>query len=89
MTPDETPIAWLALEPGAPVFTSDGEEVGRVTTVVADRQKDIFSGVRVRLGLFDRERFVPADLIERLTTDGAHLRLASDDVDDRLGPADA
>lgn len=85
---DETQIAWLALEPGAAVYASDGEEIGRVTTVVADRQKDIFSGVRVRLGLFERERFVPADLIDRLTTDGAHLRVPSGDVDDHLGDAD-
>jgi uncharacterized protein YrrD len=72
---EETPIAWLALEEGTPVVASDGTEVGRVTSVVADEQKDIFSGVAFRHGLLDGQRFVPASAIERLTTAAVHLSI--------------
>jgi uncharacterized protein YrrD len=71
----QTPIAWMALEKGAPVYTADGEELGRVSTIVADVQKDIFSGVSFKHGLLGSEHFVPADHIERLTNEGVHLSL--------------
>ena len=75
--PSDTPIAWLALDEGTPILASDGEEVGRVTTVVADEQKDIFSGVTFRPGLLDGERFVPASAIERLTEGAVHLNITA------------
>ena len=73
----ETPIAWLALDEGTPILASDGEEVGRVTTVVADEQKDIFSGVAFRPGLLDGQRFVPASAIDRLTDEAVHLNITA------------
>ncbi len=73
----DAPIAWLALDQGTPVVARDGEEVGRVVTVVADEQKDIFSGVTFRPGLLDGERFVPASAIERLTESAVHLSITS------------
>jgi uncharacterized protein YrrD len=86
---DETPIAWPALEKGTPVFGSDGEEIGKVGSVIADQQKDIFSGVTVRLGLFEGERFVPAELVDRLTTSGVHLRVGSAQAERQLQRFDA
>lgn len=73
----ETPIAWLALDEGTPILASDGEEVGRVATVVADEQKDIFSGVTFKPGLLDGERFVPADSIDRLTDAAVYLNITA------------
>lgn len=73
----DAPIAWLALDEGTPILASDGEEVGRVTTVVADEQKDIFSGVTFRPGLLDGQRFVPADAIDRLTESAVHLNITA------------
>lgn len=73
----DTPIAWLALDEGTPIVASDGEEVGRVATVVADEQKDIFSGVTFRPGLLDGQRFVPADAIDRLTEAAVHLKITA------------
>ncbi|MEA2476438.1 MAG: hypothetical protein QOF16_96 [Actinomycetota bacterium] len=75
MSDDETPIAWLALKRGVPVFASDGEEVGHVSTVIADEQKDIFSGVAFRDHLLSHERFAPAAVIDTLTTRGVHLSI--------------
>ncbi|MDQ4124589.1 MAG: DUF2171 domain-containing protein [Actinomycetota bacterium] len=73
----DAPIAWLALDEGTPILASDGEEVGRVVTVVADEQKDIFSGVTFRPGLLDGQRFVPADAIDRLTESAVHLNITA------------
>lgn len=78
MTEAEHPIAWLALDKGTPVYTSDGEEIGKVTTVVADVQKDIFSGISFKHGFLGSEHFVPADAIGELTDRGVHLTLSTD-----------
>ena len=74
----DAPIAWLALDEGTPILASDGAEVGRVATVVADEQKDIFSGVTFRPGLLDGQRFVPASAIDRLTQAAVHLNISSE-----------
>ena len=46
------PISYLVLEPGTPVLSSDGEEVGRVEHVLADAEADVFDGlvVDMRMG---------------------------------------
>ncbi|MEA2271678.1 MAG: hypothetical protein QOI98_386 [Solirubrobacteraceae bacterium] len=41
------PISYLTLEPGGDVVSSDGEVVGRVEHVLADRESDIFDGLVV------------------------------------------
>jgi uncharacterized protein YrrD len=76
------PIAWAALEKGTAVTSSDGNEVGKLSSVIADEQEDIFSGIAFRHGLLDRERFVPADQIARITSDGVELRLSSQETED-------
>jgi uncharacterized protein YrrD len=78
MSDSERPIAWLALDKGTPVYTSDGEEIGKVSTVVADVQKDIFSGISFKHGFLGSEHFVPADAIGELTDQGVHLNLSAD-----------
>ncbi len=77
MSDPERPIAWLALDKGTPVYTSDGEEIGKVATVVADVQKDIFSGISFKHGFLGSEHFVPADAIGELTDRGVHLNLSA------------
>jgi hypothetical protein len=39
------PISYLALQPGTPVVTSDGREIGKVEHVLADEEEDIFDGL--------------------------------------------
>lgn len=78
---DETPIAWLALEPGTPIYSVDGEQIGKVDEVIADRQKDIFSGVTFSSGLLSATLFVPADRIDSLNTDGVRTSLDVAEVD--------
>jgi uncharacterized protein YrrD len=79
---DETPIAWLALEEGTPIFTSDGEQVGKVVDIVADPAQDIFSGVSFRRALLDKALFVPADRIDSLTSEAVRLTIPEAAIDD-------
>lgn len=74
---DERPISWMALADGTPVIASDGSEVGKVTEVVADRDKDIFSGVNFKHGIFGSEHFAPADTISEITAEEVRLSLSA------------
>lgn len=74
MTDQDAPISWMTLEKGTAVVSADGEEVGTVDEVVADRQKDIFSGVTISSGLLASSRFAPAAMIEEISA--ARVRLS-------------
>lgn len=41
------PIAYLALEKGVDVISSDGDKIGVVEHVIADEREDIFEGIVV------------------------------------------
>lgn len=84
MSEAETPIAWVALEKGTPIYSSDGVELGKLAEVVADEQKDIFSGLTLDPGLFKHERFVPAGLVADMTTGRVTLTVSSTDAESRL-----
>ncbi|MEA2516746.1 MAG: hypothetical protein QOG16_584 [Actinomycetota bacterium] len=78
---DDRPIAWLALESGTPIVSSDGEQIGKVSDVVADREKDIFSGITFKPGLLDTPVFVPADNIGDLTDNEVTLTISAADAE--------
>lgn len=80
------PIAWMALGSGTPIVTADGDELGRVHEVIADRQKDIFSGVTFRDGVLSGERFVPAATIDTITTDEVRLTFSANEADQKIEP---
>ena len=84
MANEERAIAWLALEKGTSVIDSTGAEIGKVSEVVADEQKDIFSGIQWREGMLGNEHYVPADLIEELTSEAVRLRVSGDDARQEL-----
>jgi uncharacterized protein YrrD len=86
MSERETPIAWSVLPKGTPVYASDGAELGKVAEIIADEQKDIFSGISLNPGLFKEERFVPADLIEEMTHEAVRLSVSSEQADLQLEP---
>jgi hypothetical protein len=72
------PTSYLTLEPGTPVFTSDGVEIGRVEHVLADADADIFDGVVVdtRRGP-GGHRFVDAPQVADIAAGGVTLTLDS------------
>jgi uncharacterized protein YrrD len=82
----ERQIAWTALGRGTPVVSSDGVELGKVSRVVADRQKDIFSGITFRAGLLEGALFAPAALVREITTEAVVLSISESDAQSELGP---
>jgi hypothetical protein len=67
------PISYMTLEPGTPVFTSDGAEVGTVAHVLADADADIFDGIVISSG--GGHRFVDAPDVARIASGGVTLAL--------------
>ena len=70
------PIAYLALEEGTPVFSSDGERVGVVEHVLADESADIFDGLVIDTVIGPGgHRFVDAPDVDALYERGVVLVL--------------
>lgn len=76
----------MALESGTPIVTTDGTELGRVHEVIADQQKDIFSGITFRDGVLAGEKFVPAASIDTITTDEVRLDLSAAEAEEKIEP---
>ena len=81
-TDSGAPTSYLTLEPGTPVFTSDGTEFGRVEHVLADPDADIFDGLVIDTrrgpgGL----RFVDAPQVADIAAGGVTLTLDRAGVD--------
>ena len=59
------PVSWLLIRLGWKVITADGELVGRVWRVKAERSRDIFNGLTFLNGL-SRARYVPSEEIAEI-----------------------
>ena len=73
-------IAYQVLDPGVPVYSSEGDQVGTVDHVVAAPSVDIFHGLVIRTSASTRspsagQRFVAGDQIESLHERGVDLRI--------------
>ncbi|HET7416687.1 MAG TPA: PRC-barrel domain-containing protein [Solirubrobacterales bacterium] len=77
------PLSYLVLKRGVPVYASDGEQVGRVSKVLAAPEANMFDGI-----LFDTKRgpggrrFVDAPEVERIHERGVVLTISADHVDE-------
>lgn len=70
------PSSYLALQPGAPVYSSDEQELGRVEHVLADPEVDIFDGIVIdRSRLPGGHRFVDAPEVEEIYERGVVLKV--------------
>ncbi len=70
------PIAYAALPAGTPVYSSDGERIGKVTHVLAAEDEDVFDGLVIGEHLFGEEhRFADADEITAIFEHGVVLKL--------------
>lgn len=70
------PIAYEVLASGTPVYSSDGERIGKVTHVLAAEDEDVFDGVVIGEHIFGEEhRFADADDIDRIFEHGVVLNL--------------
>jgi hypothetical protein len=61
---DGVAVHYTALEPGTPVFSSDGEEVGKVVEVLDNLPEHIFDGLVIQTAGGER-RFVDAPEVAR------------------------
>ena len=69
------PSSYLALEPGAPVYSRDGEELGKVAEVRRAPEQDIFDGFVLNPGLTEGARFVAGEQVEEIFERGVLLKL--------------
>src|SRR5437762_12755846 len=75
------PTSYLTLEPGTPVFTSDGEEIGRVAHVLADPDADIFERIVMERGRGGGHRLVDAPEVAAIAAGCVTLTLDRDAAD--------
>ncbi|HEV2791396.1 MAG TPA: PRC-barrel domain-containing protein [Solirubrobacterales bacterium] len=76
------PCSYLVAKRGIPVFSSDGEKLGRVTRVLAAPEANMFDGI-----VFDTSRgpgghrFVDAPEVGQIYERGVVLKIAAAEVD--------
>lgn len=64
------------------MLSSDGDEIGKIDEVVADRQKDIFSGVTISSGLLSTSRFAPAAVIADMSSEAVRLSITGAEAEE-------
>lgn len=80
---EEYEVSWLALSHGTPVFAKDGKEIGKVSHILADVQKDIFDGIGFKEHLLGAEEMLPASAVDVITNRKVTLTLTSDEVKEK------
>jgi uncharacterized protein YrrD len=75
------PVAWLLIEQGWEVVSSDGHKVGTVEEVLGDENADIFDGLAVAAGLLKKPKYVPAERVGEIVEDRVTLGLAKAEFD--------
>jgi uncharacterized protein YrrD len=70
------PVSYEVLDRGTPVYSSDGDQIGKVTHVLAAEREDIFEGVVIGEHRFGADhRFVDAEDIDGIYERGVVLKL--------------
>ncbi len=83
------PSSYLALKAGTPVYSSDGNELGRVEHVLADADADIFDGVVLDTSVLPGgHRFVDAPEVDEIHERGVVLRIAADAAESLPEPSE-
>ena len=77
----EPEVSWKAIEKGARVDASDGQELGKVVEIAGDSDADIFSGLVVSLSRLRSNRFLPSERVTRIWPDRVSTTIASDQVE--------
>jgi hypothetical protein len=82
MTPiedDGVAVHYTAVQPGTPVVSSDGQEVGRVVRVLDNYREHIFDGLVIRT-TDGAERFVDAPEVKRTAERAVTLNITAAQV---------
>ncbi len=73
---DDHPVSWLLIRFGWKVLSSDGEQIGRVWHVRAERSRDIFNGLTYVAGV-SLPKYVPAEDIAEIRRGVVQLKRSS------------
>ena len=71
----EPQVSWKAIEANAPVFSSEGEAVGKVESVVGDQDADVFTGLAVSIDVLGPARLVPSEHVRGIWPDRVDVAL--------------
>jgi uncharacterized protein YrrD len=81
-TEKNIPKGTVALEEGAKVISSDGEQVGDIERIFTDPQEDRATHLLISEGLFLKEKkLVPTNWITNIFEEMVHLSVDSDTID--------
>jgi hypothetical protein len=73
------PSSYLVLAEGIPVYSSDGDEIGRVEHVLAESDVDIFDGIVIaHTRMPGGARFVDAPLVDEIYERGVVVKLSAE-----------
>jgi hypothetical protein len=87
---DADQVSWLLIRPGWKVVSSDGHEVGHVDEIAGDDTDDIFDGLAVASGAFDKPRYVRSEQVATIMQGTVVLsitRAEAEALDEYLEPA--
>lgn len=76
------PVAWLVVEPGWEVVSSDGEKVGVVRELLGDKNADIFDGLVVDPGLLKKAKYVASERVGQIVEGSVTLDLTKAEFDE-------
>jgi hypothetical protein len=71
----EPQVSWKAIEANAPVFSSEGEAIGKVESVVGDQDADVFTGLAVSIDVLGPSRLVPSEAVRGIWPDRVDVAL--------------
>src|SRR5579862_7417931 len=70
------PVSYEVLTAGIPVYSSDEQEIGKVSHVLAVEEEDVFDGIVIGEHIFGEEhRFADADDVQAIFERGVVLKL--------------
>jgi hypothetical protein len=70
------PVAYIAVEHGTPIYSSDGQQLGTLEHVLADVDADVFDGIIIDTSLGPGGwRFVDAPEVEEIHERGVLLKI--------------
>jgi uncharacterized protein YrrD len=70
------PVSYEVLSAGIPVYSSDEQQIGKVSHVLAVEDEDVFDGIVIGEHIFGEEhRFADADDIQAIYERGVLLKL--------------
>jgi hypothetical protein len=76
----EPEVSWKAIEAGAALRSSDGQEVGKVSEIAGDPEADIFSGLVISVGVLNADRYLPAERVTGIWPDRVETAATAEEI---------